>query len=248
MVTEILLLLALSIFFYILYKRKVKNQELGVIEKINDTYFKLDRKNRKKDYIRVVSTRPADNEKIIFENIIILAIVFSTMYLLLSKSIFFAAVVSDSMIPTFHRNDLILIQNIDRRFNVEDIVMFKRPDTSIPVTHRIKSIKDGLIRTAGDNSGQLDWWELKNEDMLGKAIMIEGKPILIKGLGVYFITENKNQRIGPFDYRTYIIFIEVVKLYGYIIAAVSILAYLILEGKRVRKVRELEKRKKLKIF
>ncbi len=243
---DILFLLILSIFLIILYRRNVQNRNLnfGVLK---DRYFEINRNNRIKTYIKSVNIRPEDKQKIIFGDILILIIIVSIMYVLISKSIFFAVVVSESMTPTFDKYDLILSQNIYRDYNVGDIVTFKSPDTSTLTTHRIVRIESGddiIIRTAGDATRQTDWWELKKDNIIGKVISIQEKPIVIKKLGMYFIAENSNQRFGPYDYRTLFLIFEIVKLYGYIIAIISISAYIIIESNRVKKVKELEKMKK----
>ncbi len=109
--------------------------------------------------------------------------------------------------------------------------MFKTPDTSKPYSHRIVSITDkGYIRTEGDAIGQMDWWEISKEDILGKAITIQGKPIVIKGYGKYFIIDNDREDLGAFgqDYRAYLLFFEVLRIYGYVIATGSLLLYIFL--------------------
>ena len=182
------------------------------------------------NYIKQVTKKPIDLQKHIFNESLTLTFVFLVMYLLAIKAIFFSAVISGSMYPTFDRDDLVLIQNVDHSYNIGDIVMFQLPDTSNPVLHRVARIENDVIYTAGDASGQIDWWELKKSEILGKAVIIRGKPVVMKEYGKFFIVDNKNQDFGPLgkDYRKYFLFFEVLKIYGYIIAVFSIFLYIIM--------------------
>lgn len=230
---DIFFLSIIIIFLIILYGIMAQNWKLGLI---SNRYFELEKNGMEKDYIRSINIYEKDKEKLIFKDIFIILFFISIVLLFITKTIFFAAVVSESMTPTINKYDMVLLQNIDHRYAVGDIIMFNRPDTSLPVTHRIRSIdEDGIIKTAGDAAGQIDWWQLKKEDIVGKAFIILEKPITIKNFGRYFIAENKNQRFGPFDYGTYFLFIEVIKLYGYAIAAICIFAYIFLEMKKYKK-------------
>lgn len=222
----------LSIFLIIIYRRIIHGIDFS--EPFKKRYLELNRKHRIKNYIKRIRKSPADVQKMIFSESLILISILFIMFLLVSKAVFFAAVASNSMKPTFNKDDLILMQNIDHNYTKGDIIMFKRPDTSLPVSHRIVNIKDEEIKTAGDASGP-DWWKIKKEDILGKAILIMDKPIVIKEYGKFFIAENKNQDFGPFkDYRNYFLFIEVVKTYGYIIAVICLILYIILTAKAVK--------------
>ncbi len=234
---DILFLFILSIFLIILYQTIVQEKRWKIIDISKEKYLKLDRKNRIENYIRLINIRSADKQKIIFENICILVIVISIMFLFVTKAIFFAAVASESMSPTFNKYDMILMQNINREYKIGDIIIFENPDTAIPVTHRIKSISNEGIQTIGDATGRADWWQLKKGDIIGKAILIREKPIVINRFGRYFIAEERGQTFGPFDYRTYFLFFDTIKLYGYIIAVICILAYIALEIKRIKMIR-----------
>ncbi len=193
-----------------------------------------DRKQRINDYIKQISKKPIDLQKHIFKESLTLTLVLFVMYLLATKAIFFSAVISGSMNPTFDRDDLVLMQNIDHSYNVGDIIMFQRPDTSQPVSHRVTRISDEIIYTAGDATGQEDWWEIKKEEILGKAILIQGKPIVIKEYGKFFIVDNDHQDFGPLgqNYSKYFLFFEVLKIYGFVIAVFCLLLYVALTVKQ----------------
>ncbi len=234
-IIEILFLSALSIFLILIYRKILYNA--GFFGSIKYRYSAFSRKAKINDYIKQVNKQPIDPQKLLFKEASVLIAVIFVMSLFATKAIFFTAVVSGSMSPTFDKDDLVLIQNVDRNYSIGDIVMFKRPDTSYPVTHRIRLIADGsirTIRTAGDATGQMDWWEIKNEDILGKAVTIQGKPIVIKGYGKYFVVDDKHQDFGPFgqNYGNYFLFFQLLKIYGYIIAVASLLLYIVLTVKK----------------
>ena len=234
---DILFLFILSIFLIILYQTTVQDKRWKIIDILKEKYLKLNRKTRIENYARNINTRPADKQKIIFENICILLIVISIMFLLVTKTIFFAAVASESMSPMLNKYDIVLMQNINRDYKIGDIIIFENPDTAIPVTHRIVGVSNEGYQTAGDATGKTDWWKLKKNDIIGKAILIGEKPLVINRLGRYFIAEERGQTFGPFDYRTYFLFFDTIKLYGYIIAVICILAYIALEINRIKMIR-----------
>jgi len=109
--------------------------------------------------------------------------------LIFTRSLFFVAVTSNSMAPTFWASDLVLVQSIDRRYDVGDIVVFQNPEVSYgdKVIHRIVAIEEGGFRTKGDNSNYPDDWVLSRDDILGSAVTLNGKPIVAKSIGKYFI-------------------------------------------------------------
>jgi len=229
---DLIFLLMLFILLFIVYRRITYQTDL--FSPIKQGYGELERKLRVSGYTAKVSKKPQDSQKIIFKEFLILSIVIFVMFILAAKLVFFTAVVSGSMKPTFDRYDLVLIQNIDHRYRPGDIIMFRSPETGKPYTHRIYSIVDGEIFTKGDAGGRIDPWKLKKEDILGKAVLIQGKPIVIKEYGRFFIVETKDQEMGPFgqDYRKYMLFFQVVKLYGYIIAVASLMLYIILTARQ----------------
>lgn len=234
LIDDIIFLVVISIFLVVIYRRIIYNW--AFIEKIKQIYSESDRNTRIQNRINYINRRPIDRQKVIFEDMSVLTLAMIVILLIGTKAIFFAAVMSDSMSPTFSKDDMILTENIDRKYSVGDIIMFNRPDTAIATSHRIVSISpDGIINTAGDATRTVDWWKLKSSDIIGKVITIQGKPIKIVGYGKYFIVEDRNQKFGPFDYQTYYLFIGVIKAYGYGIAIISLLIYISLTLKRNNK-------------
>jgi signal peptidase len=225
---DFLFLLTLFIFLIAVYHRIINNIDLfGTPGK---KFLDIKRKFRVKGYIRQVTRRPEDTQKVIFKESLFILTVLFVMFILGTKAIFFTAVVSGSMVPTFNRDDLVLMQDIDHRYKAGDIIFFVPKELATPYTHRIIGISEKGIRTRGDATTQSDWWILKDEDILGKAVTLNGKPIVIKGYGRFFIIDDTHQDFGPFgqDYRKYQLFFQVVRIYGYVIVVVAMLLYIAL--------------------
>ncbi len=105
------------------------------------------------------------------------------------KIIFFTAVISDSMKPEFQRGDLVMTQAISKDPQVGDIITFKAIGVENPVTHRVVGVQDNFVRTKGDNNPMADDYGTTRSDIIAKAVVIEGKPIVLKGMGSYFILD-----------------------------------------------------------
>lgn len=237
-INVILFSLLMLIAGLIAYKKIMHNTD--IFGHLTHSYMNFDKKLQKNSFIKKINKKQVDNQKYIFYEGITLILVILLIFMVATNAIFFTAVVTDSMKPAFQRDDLVMMQNIDRSYKVGDIIMFKTPDTLRPYSHRIVSISDkGYIRTKGDAAGIIDWWELRKEDILGKAITFEGKPVIIKGYGKFFIIDNERQDLGLFgqDYIKYRLFIDVIRIYGYAIAAGSLLLYMYLTFRKPRSLK-----------
>ena len=80
------------------------------------------------------------------------------------------AVFSNSMVPTFYKGDMIVVQGVDH-VAVGDIIVFNVPDRSYPIIHRVYEINGNEIRTKGDNNLYVDPWITKQENIYGKAVL-----------------------------------------------------------------------------
>lgn len=90
---------------------------------------------------------------------------------------------SNSMYPTFSKNDMLFIKK-QKDYKEKDIITFITEDGSL-VTHRVfKKVDEGYI-TKGDNNNVEDEKIVKNQDIKGKTIMIINKRIKI--LVLFFI-------------------------------------------------------------
>jgi signal peptidase len=94
----------------------------------------------------------------------------------LSTDMPIVAVESDSMVPTFYRGDILVLQGVPAdQLVVGDIIVFSPPSQPTPIVHRITEINpDGTFQTKGDaNSGQLPFEKSITENQIhGKEILI----------------------------------------------------------------------------
>lgn len=105
------------------------------------------------------------------------------------KILSFSVVVSDSMKPDFQRGDLVMTESVFKEPQVGDIITFKAVDVQNPITHRVVNIKDDIITTKGDNNPLSDDFGTTKDDIIAKAIVIRGSPVVIPGIGSYFILD-----------------------------------------------------------
>ena len=121
-------------------------------------------------------------------SVVIPLVITLILALIVYKYVFFAVPVSNSMLPTFARGDLILYQTYNTTPAIGDIIMFKVLDKKMPVTHRVYSMNGGFIQTKGDNGG-VDPWNLYPQNIRAKAIIVKDKPIVVKHMGSYITGE-----------------------------------------------------------
>lgn len=121
-------------------------------------------------------------------SVIIPLVITLILALIVYNYVFFAVPVSNSMIPTFARGDMILYQTYNTTPEIGDIIMFKVLGKNMPITHRIYSMDDGFIQTKGDNGG-VDPWNLYPHNIRAKAIIVRDKPIVVKYVGSYITGE-----------------------------------------------------------
>lgn len=223
-----ILFLACLLIFVIILRNATFNNDL--FRPVKQYFSSFNRKLDVNNYIKGVSKQPVDTQEMIVKEVSIFFIFTLIMLAIASKAIFFTAVVSESMVPTFEKNDLVLMQNIDHSYKIGDIIMFVEPFTNKPVTHRIARIDNDIIRTAGDFSGMLDAWKITKKNIKGKAILVNGNPVVIKRYGKFFIVDAKEQQLALFgqDYRSYFLFFQVIKIYGYAIVAICVVLYIAL--------------------
>ncbi|MBE8538912.1 signal peptidase I [Geoglobus acetivorans] len=159
-----------------------------------------------------------------------LVVFFVLIYFGLTMKVFWAAVISNSMSPTFERGDMVLFQSISVHPEPGDIVMFDRPDVMLPVTHRVLKVEGDLVYTGGDASGP-DSSPVPLSKIKAEAVMIFGKPVVVKGVGNYFILDAKEMRdITPFgqEYYFYKKLIDLFRTYAIAIIVMGVAGYLYL--------------------
>jgi signal peptidase len=86
------------------------------------------------------------------------------------------AVESNSMVPVFHKGDiLVLTGSGPGGYEVGDVIVYSVPGRGVPVVHRIVRINpDGSFQTKGDaNAGQLEFeYYIAPENVHGKVLVI----------------------------------------------------------------------------
>ncbi|MFH0929488.1 MAG: signal peptidase I [Candidatus Aenigmatarchaeota archaeon] len=80
------------------------------------------------------------------------------------------AVFSNSMVPTFYKGDMIIVQHVEE-VAVGDIIVFSVKDRPYPIIHRVNEINADGIRTKGDNNLYVDPWIISQRDIYGRAIL-----------------------------------------------------------------------------
>ncbi len=86
------------------------------------------------------------------------------------------AVESNSMMPTFYRGDLLVLQGTKpEELKIGDVIVFSPTEQLTPIVHRIIAINpDGSFQTKGDaNAGQLPFEKaVRPEQIHGRMIII----------------------------------------------------------------------------
>lgn len=79
------------------------------------------------------------------------------------------AVFSESMLPTFEKGDMIIVQG-GTQIAVGDIVVYDAPSYKYPIIHRVTSVSEEGITTKGDHNSAADPWVTPVSKVHGKAI------------------------------------------------------------------------------
>lgn len=178
-----------------------------------------------------------EHAKKVSSKTILLPLIFtiSLALLILSQTLFFTVITTDSMAPTFEPGDLVLMQNFHVNPKPGDILLFDVPGQPMPIAHRVYSISDNSIRTKGDANPVVDVWLLKPEQIRGKAVFLGGQPVVLRGAGKYFVVDARaRQAYGP-EYNAMAKLIRGIKSAGLVIFAASLLLYLILSLRAMRR-------------
>ena len=145
------------------------------------------------------------------------------------KLIGFVAVISDSMRPEFQRGDLVLTQSISKDPQVGDIITFNAVGIKNPVTHRVIGLQYNKVVTQGDNSPLADDYGTTKNDIIAKVVVIDGHPVVLKGVGSYFILDfSKEGKLGRFgdQYEFLQKMFMTIRTWGYVITIIALSALL----------------------
>jgi signal peptidase I len=181
-----LLVAVIPLMYFFLRERIVKTNLYQTMSAIHE---KRREEKQLKDARELFEENFLGKKRFDLSSLVLMGFIVTLAGLLLTKSLFFVAVTSDSMAPAFWAGDLVLIQSISRDYKIGDVVVFQDPKVKFDdkVIHRIKALDGEDIRTKGDNNNYLDDWILREEGIIGNAITLNKKPIVAKKAGQYFI-------------------------------------------------------------
>jgi len=102
-----------------------------------------------------------------------------------------ASITSGSMWPALKKGDLILIKGIDGREDIKegDIIVYKNPKGF--TIHRVIKTNENTVVTKGDANNVSDA-PIKYEEIIGKTLTFNQKPVRIPLLGNINTLLNKN--------------------------------------------------------
>lgn len=166
--------------------------------------------------------------------IVPLVIMLVIVAILLNDSVYPAVVTSDSMSPTLNRGDMVMMtKHVDLQEG--DIVLFDRPGLSYPVLHRVHTIKGDTVITKGDFYPFEDNWEVDRSEVYAEAILVGGKPVVLKGVGTYFIEDYQPGYVYEGEVRYTRVFLTSLKGYAVVIFAVAVGMYIFISIWDVRR-------------
>ncbi len=242
-IAAIILTIAVSVFiaaiFFILYLTTVKGSDspLRLYNRFKKGYRKHSQKKRVEEKMTEYKAFSGVGKPSFIRSALPFSLFLIVILVLLFKLVFFTAVTSDSMQPTFKKGDLVAMQKIATTPKEGDIIMFERPEYMLPVTHRVVAVTDSGVRTMGDARGRTDPWVVPEGEIMGKAVQVGEKPVVLKDMGNYFILDTREMRYGKYglEYSFMKNVFAMIRVYGYALCVISIIGYVILtlrEGKR----------------
>jgi len=175
------------------------------------------------------------------------AITIFIAYVLSAQLFFFAIVTSGSMEPTFKKGDLVFMQNVLVKPEAGDIIIFPDPQGTmvgnkpLTVTHRIVEVTGETIRTKGDNNPAIDSWKIDKKGILGKAVVLNKKPLVLKDVGRYFLLDYRTTQYSA-EFLAIARTIQNMRTMGIMIFFVCLVIYLFLSIKDARYSRHFKSR------
>jgi signal peptidase len=200
----------LTFLLVLFYLYKIENPT--VMRFLSSRYMK----NRYSRAIIQRDTRGEDTVLLIVLIVLILSFGF--------KMIFFTAVISDSMRPEFQRGDLVMSQAISKDPEVGDIITFHAKGITNSVTHRVTNVNGIYVSTKGDNNPTADDYGTTKNDIIAKAITIKGSPIVLEGMGSFFILDfSKEGKLGKFGDQFEFMqkLFSTIRTWGYVITIIA---------------------------
>jgi len=114
--------------------------------------------------------------------------IYSQSISLISGNTEMNVVASGSMEPTFHRGDVVIVENNPGKLNVGDIVVYNPTWYNHSIIHRIIGIKKSskgelLYEIKGDNNPSPDPYLVKRNQIISKVKIDNNGPEVIPKLG-----------------------------------------------------------------
>jgi len=145
---------------------------------------------------------------------------------ILTKKLFFAMILTQSMAPLIMPGDLIVTEAYTKNnITVGDVIVFTPRSSDNTFVHRVISVSEKGIRTQGDNANP-DSWVLTDKDIQGKAVSVNQKPFVLKGLGYYFLPINSPAMASDPKYNTVRAILSIFQTFGPIISLMILLLIL----------------------
>jgi signal peptidase len=204
-----------TILLVVFYLYKTEN---SVVMWLISSYFMRNRYSR-----AIIEKDTRREDTILLIVVIILILAFGV------KLIVFTVVISDSMKPEFQRGDLVMTQAISKDLQVGDIITFEAIGVKNTVTHRVIGVNNIMVATKGDNNPFPDDYGTTINDVISKAVVIGGHPVVIKGVGSLFILDfSKEGKLGKFgdQYEFLQKMFMTIRTWGYVITIIAFSALL----------------------
>jgi len=220
----IIYIIILLIFFLIIFSLKNKRSEtiLKILYLFQQIKTKYKKKRGRQNFIDKIYKRDSsDKITSVLAGIFLIFIAF----IIITHCVNFILVTSESMSPTLHRGDLVLVQSIFKTPEKGDIIQFEIQGKRLPVFHRVHEVTPTVYITKGDAATNSDYWKVHDDQLQAKAVNIFNKPVIIAGVGEMFIVEPKTGKYGSeFHFITGLLNIfKILALIIFILALLSLI-------------------------
>ncbi|HYN44787.1 MAG TPA: signal peptidase I [Candidatus Limnocylindrales bacterium] len=202
---------------------------LHIMEYLDRRYIE---KSVKEEFDRLIENKKKWNDA---KNAFMVIAAIMLIVLVLTKSIFFGVVTTQSMVPVIFPKELVLVEGLSKDIKKGDIIVFKKPGYKETIIHRVYSIENDLIKTKGDN-GDIDPWSIRKKDVSGKAVILFGRPVVgLKNIGFYFVPTRNPFAANDPSFKLLGNTIGTLRLYGPLIAVMLLLLIIISPQTRRKK-------------
>ncbi|UCF08925.1 MAG: signal peptidase I [Thermoplasmata archaeon] len=162
-----------------------------------------------------------------------LVILFLIVLLLLNNFVYFTVITSDSMAPTFSKGDMVLMTQYSEP-DEGDIIMFSAPNEQMPVVHRVHDVEGDNITTKGDFNPKEDSWVINESAVYSEAVTVNGKPVVLKGVGNYFIEDYESHGMYSEEIEFNRLLLRGMKNTAIYIFLIAVLLYIYFTIKEIR--------------